>query len=111
MGYAKELAKKIQLLTHVVNTTTVLVIIISAALQIPSAIFTESFLSYLGLGVKYPTPSLGSLASDSQSYIIVPGSPKLFMFMIPAISICLIVLCLNLLGDGLRDAFDPKLQK
>lgn len=87
------------------------VIIISAALQIPSAIFTESFLSYLGLGVKYPTPSLGSLASDSQSYIRNPGSPKLFMFMIPAIAICLIVLCLNLLGDGLRDAFDPKLQK
>lgn len=87
------------------------VIIISAALQIPSAIFTESFLSYLGLGVKYPIPSLGSLASDAQSFILVPNSPKLFMFMIPAIAICLIVLCLNLLGDGLRDAFDPKLQK
>ena len=87
------------------------VIIISAALQIPSAIFTESFLSYLGLGVKYPTPSLGSLASDSQSYILVAHSPKLFMFLIPAIAICLIVLSLNLLGDGLRDAFDPKIQK
>lgn len=87
------------------------VIIISAALQIPSAIFTESFLSYLGLGVKYPTPSLGSLASESQSFITMPNSPKLFMFLIPAISICLIVLSLNLLGDGLRDAFDPKLQK
>ncbi|MBP5217031.1 MAG: ABC transporter permease [Bacilli bacterium] len=87
------------------------VIIISAALQIPSAIFTESFLSYLGLGVKYPTPSLGSLASDSQSFITVAGSPKLYMFLIPAITICLIVLSLNLLGDGLRDAFDPKLQK
>lgn len=87
------------------------VIIISAALQIPSAIFTESFLSYLGLGVKYPTPSLGSLASDSQSYIVVAGSPRLFMFVIPAVTICLIVLSLNLLGDGLRDAFDPKLQK
>ena len=86
------------------------VIIISAALQIPSAIFTESFLSYLGLGVKYPTPSLGSLASDAQSYITVAGSPRLFMFLIPAITICLIVLSLNLLGDGLRDAFDPKLQ-
>jgi len=87
------------------------VIIISAALQIPSAIFTESFLSYLGLGVKYPTPSLGSLASDAQSFITIAGSPKLYMFLIPAITICLIVLSLNLLGDGLRDAFDPKLQK
>ena len=87
------------------------VIIISAALQIPSAIFTESFLSYLGLGVKYPTPSLGSLASDSQSYVTIAGSPKLYMFVIPAVTICLIILSLNLLGDGLRDAFDPKLQK
>lgn len=87
------------------------VIIISAALQIPSAIFTESFLSYLGLGVKYPTPSLGSLASDTQSYITSANSGRLFMFLIPAITICLIVLSLNLLGDGLRDAFDPKSQK
>ena len=87
------------------------VIFISAALQIPSAIFTESFLSYLGLGVKYPTPSLGGLASESQSYITIAGSPKLYMFIIPAVAICLIVLSLNLLGDGLRDAFDPKLQK
>ena len=87
------------------------VIIISAALQIPSAIFTESFLSYLGLGVKYPTPSLGSLASDAQSYIVSNSTKELFLFLIPAIAICLIVLSLNLLGDGLRDAFDPKLQK
>ena len=87
------------------------VIIISAALQIPSAIFTESFLSYLGLGVKYPTPSLGSLASDAQSYIVNGASSELYLFLVPAIAICLIVLSLNLLGDGLRDAFDPKLQK
>jgi oligopeptide transport system permease protein len=77
------------------------VIIISAALQIPSAIFTESFLSFLGLGVNAPMPSLGSLASDALSSRLV----------IPALTICLIVLALNLLGDGLRDAFDPKLQK
>jgi len=90
------------------------VIIISAALQIPSAIFTESFLSYLGLGVQYPVPSLGYLASDGKGFVIgVTSGPneKLFMFMVPAIMICLIVLSLNLLGDGLRDAFDPKLQK
>ena len=87
------------------------VIIISAALQIPSAIFTESFLSYLGLGVKYPNPSLGSLVNDAQSYVISASNGRLFMFLIPAITICLIVLSLNLLGDGLRDAFDPKTQK
>lgn len=88
------------------------VIIISAALQIPSAIFTESFLSYLGLGVKYPNPSLGYLASDSQGFVISAGNnDRIYMFLIPAIMICLIVLSLNLLGDGLRDAFDPKNQK
>lgn len=88
------------------------VIIISAALQIPSAIFTESFLSYLGLGVKYPNPSLGYLASDSQGFLITNGdASKIYMFLVPAITICLLVLSLNLLGDGLRDAFDPKQNK
>ena len=81
------------------------VVIISAALQIPNAIFTESFLSFLGLGVNAPMPSLGSLASDAlnglQSYP--------YRLVIPAVVISLIVLGLNLFGDGLRDAFDPKL--
>ena len=83
------------------------VIIISTALQIPSAIFTESFLSFLGLGVSIPMPSLGSLASDALSGIY--SYPH--RLVIPAISIWLIVLSFNLLGDGLRDAFDPKLKK
>jgi len=81
------------------------VIIISTALQIPSAIFTESYLSFLGLGVNAPMPSLGSLASDALNGI----STYPFRLVIPAIVISLIVLCLNLFGDGLRDAFDPKL--
>ena len=83
------------------------VIIISVALQIPSAIFTESFLSFIGLGVQAPMPSLGSLANAArggmQSY------PWKMLF--PAMAICLIVLSFNLLGDGLRDAFDPKLRR
>ncbi len=83
------------------------VIIISTALQIPSAIFTESYLSFLGLGVSIPMPSLGSLASDALDGIY--SYPH--RLIIPAIAICLIVLSLNLLGDGLRDAFDPKLKK
>lgn len=83
------------------------VIIISVALQIPSAIFTESFLSFLGLGVNAPMPSLGSLASEAQSSL----SSYPYRLLIPAFSIFLIVLTLNLLGDGLRDAFDPKLTK
>ena len=81
------------------------VIIISTALQIPSAIFTESFLSFLGLGVNAPMPSLGSLAADALNGISSYPSH----LIIPAIVISLIVLSLNLFGDGLRDAFDPKL--
>ena len=81
------------------------VIIISTALQIPSAIFTESYLSFLGLGVNAPMPSLGSLASDALNGV----ESYSYRLIIPAIVISLIVLSLNLLGDGLRDAFDPKL--
>lgn len=83
------------------------VIIISTALQIPSAIFTESFLSFIGLGVQAPMPSLGSLANSAREGLVSYPS-KLFF---PAAMICLIVLSFNLLGDGLRDAFDPKLRK
>lgn len=83
------------------------VIIISTALQIPSAIFTESFLSFIGLGVQAPMPSLGSLASSARSGL--QSYPYKLVF--PSIVICLIVLAFNLLGDGLRDAFDPKLRR
>lgn len=81
------------------------VVFISTALQIPSAIFTESYLSFLGLGVNAPMPSLGSLASDALNGI----HSYSYRLVIPAIVISIIVLSLNLLGDGLRDAFDPKL--
>ena len=83
------------------------VIIISTALQIPSAIFTESFLSFVGIGVKAPMPSLGSLANSAREGL--QSYPYKLVF--PALVICLIVLSLNLLGDGLRDAFDPKLRR
>lgn len=81
------------------------VVIISTALQIPSAIFTESYLSFLGLGVNAPMPSLGSLASNALNGL----ASYPYRLIIPAIVISLIVLSLNLFGDGLRDAFDPKL--
>ena len=82
------------------------VIIITAAMQIPSAIFTESFLSFVGMGVSMPMPSLGSLASDARSGLV--SYP--YLLLVPAASIFLIVLSFNLLGNGLRDAFDPKLR-
>jgi len=84
------------------------VIFISAALQIPSAIFTESTLSFLGVGVNEPMPSLGSLASTGRAYMSIAS--QRYLFIVPAIVIFLIVLSLNLLGQGLRDAFDPKLR-
>jgi len=83
------------------------VLFISAALQIPSAIFTESFLSFLGLGVSIPMPSLGSLAADARSQMII----RPYLLIVPALAIFLIILSLNLLGNGLRDAFDPKLKE
>ena len=83
------------------------VIIISAALQIPSAIFTESFLSFIGLGVQAPMPSLGSLANAARAGISVYPYKLIF----PSLLICLITLAFNLLGDGLRDAFDPRLRR
>ena len=83
------------------------VVIISTALQIPNAIFTESFLSFLGLGINAPMPSLGALASDALNGI----STYTYRLVIPAVVVSLIVLGLNLFGDGIRDAFDPKLNK
>lgn len=100
-------AKGGRVITKHLMPNCISVIIISTALQIPSAIFTESYLSFLGLGVNAPMPSLGSLASDALNG--VETYPYRLIF--PAIVISLIVLSLNLFGDGLRDAFDPKLNK
>ena len=78
------------------------VIVISTAMQIPSAIFTESYLSYLGLGVSAPTPSLGSLAADGLSSM---GTYP-YRLVVPAVVLSLMVLALHLLGDGVREAFE-----
>ncbi len=89
------------LLTNCIGT-----LIVTTTLQIPSAIFTESYLSFLGLGVSAPTPSLGSLATDA-----VKGMNTYpHLLLLPAILISVIILVFNLFGDGLRDAFDPKLK-
>lgn len=89
------------LLTNCIGT-----LIVTTTLQIPSSIFTESFLSFLGMGVAVPLPSLGSLASDA----INGMNTNPHLLFIPAILISLIILSFNLFGDGLRDAFDPKLK-
>ena len=92
--------------THIIPNC-ISVIIITTALQIPSAVFTESFLSFVGMGVKAPMPSLGSLANAAREGL--QSYPMQLVF--PAVTIVLIVLAFNLLGDGLRDAFDPKLRR
>ena len=92
--------------THVIPNC-ISVIIITTALQIPSAIFTESFLSFMGMGVQAPMPSLGSLANNARAGL--QSYPWQLVF--PAVMIVIIVLAFNLLGDGLRDAFDPKLRR
>lgn len=82
-------------------------LIVTTCLQIPSAIFLESFLSFLGLGVSAPLASLGSLASDGLGGIY--SYP--FRLVIPAVVLSIMILALNLFGDGLRDALDPRLKK
>ena len=86
---------------------TVGALVITTCLQIPSAIFLESFLSFLGLGVSAPMASLGSLCSDALETI----SLYPYRLVFPAVILTVIVLSLNLIGDGLRDALDPRLKK
>ena len=92
---------KKHLLTNCIGT-----LIVTTTLQIPSSIFTESFLSFLGLGVAVPMPSLGSLASEAINGL----NTYPYLLFIPALLISLIILSFNLFGDGLRDAFDPKMK-
>lgn len=82
-------------------------LIVVTMLQIPAAIFLESFLSFLGLGVSAPMASLGSLAADALKGIY----SYTFRLLIPASILSVIILAFNLFGDGLRDALDPKLKK
>lgn len=82
-------------------------IIVTLTLSIPSAIFTESFLSFIGLGVSVPQASWGTLCSDA-----LPGFQLYpFQLFFPAAAICITMLAFNFLGDGLRDALDPKMRK
>ncbi len=82
-------------------------IIVNICLEIPAAIFLESFLSFLGLGVTAPLTSLGSMASDALAGIY--SYPH--RLIIPALILSVMILSLNLFGDGLRDALDPRLKK
>ncbi len=94
------------LMRHLVPNT-LSVIIVNLTLAIPSAIFTEAYLSFIGLGVPLPQASWGTLANDGiTNFRYYPEQ-----LLIPAILISLTMLGFNLLGDKLRDAFDPKLRR
>lgn len=83
------------------------VVLVSLTFAIPSAIFTEAFLSFIGMGVAPPTPSWGSLCNDGVKSFLSHPHELLF----PALFISLTVLAFNLLGDGLRDALDAKMKE
>ena len=100
-------AKPARIIRKHLLPNTLSVIIINVTLQVPSAIFTEAFLSYIGMGVPVPQPSWGMLAQEGASvFQLYP-----WRLWIPAIAISLTMLSFNLLGDGLRDAFDPRLRR
>jgi peptide/nickel transport system permease protein len=80
-------------------------VIVQASLTIPGAILGSALLSFLGLGVQPPTPSWGYMLSTAQEYLF--NDP--WLAVLPGLAIFLTTLCFNLLGDGLRDLFDPAL--
>ncbi len=80
-------------------------IIVSATLGLASAILTEAYVSFLGLGVQQPTSTWGNMMQQAQSFLI---RGAWWMWVFPSLFIVLIILCINLMGDGLRDAFDPR---
>jgi oligopeptide transport system permease protein len=82
-------------------------IVINLMFTIPAAIFAEAFLSFIGLGIQVPEASLGSLISDGAGELRFHP----YLLWLPALVFCLLMICFNLLGDGLRDALDPKMRK
>lgn len=82
-------------------------ILVTVTMLIPSAIFMEAFLSYLGIGLKPPLASLGTMCNDATENL--RSCPH--QLFIPALVICIIMFAFNFVGDGLRDALDPKLKK
>ena len=80
-------------------------IIVNVTLLVPSAIFTEAFLSFVGIGISAPAASWGTLANEARTLI---ESSNPIQIIWPILAICLTMLSLNFIGDGVSDAFDPK---
>lgn len=82
-------------------------IIVSTAFLIPNAIFSESFLSFLGIGIQAPMASWGTLANDAIPMML--SQP--YQMLCPVLAICMTMFSFNFIGDGLRDALDPRMKK
>ena len=83
-------------------------IIVTATLGVANAILTEAYVSFLGLGVQPPTATWGNMMDQAQSFLI---QGVWWMWVFPSLFIVFTILCINLMGDGLRDAFDPRSMK
>jgi len=99
-------ARRAAILIRHVLPQTIPSVVVSATLGVGFAILTEAAISYLGLGIQPPTPSWGNMLQNAQQYVWT--SPALAIF--PGLVITLVVLAYNFLGDGLRDAVDPRLR-
>jgi oligopeptide transport system permease protein len=93
------------ILRHMIPNTMG-VILVTVTFAIPSAIFTEAFLSFIGMGVAPPTPSWGSMCNDGIKTMLTTPHELIF----PALLISITVLAFNLLGDGMRDALDARMR-
>jgi len=78
-------------------------VVVNGTIAVADAIITEAFLSFLGFGIKPPTPSIGSLVAGGQQF-----PQKWWLTVLPGLVLVAIVVCVNFVGDGLRDALDPQ---
>ena len=97
---------KWRVITSHILPNSIAPVIVSVTMGIGNTILQAASLSYIGLGVQPPTPEWGAMLSEGKS--MITKYPHLCIF--PGLAIMLVVLCLNMLGDGLRDAMDPKLK-
>lgn len=108
VGAAKALgASPGRIIGHHLLPNTLGVVIVTGTLRIPEAIFIEAFLSFIGLGIAEPRPSLGSLVAGSLGNL----SAQPWLLLGPALAISLLMLAFNFVGDGMRDVFDPQMRK
>jgi oligopeptide transport system permease protein len=82
-------------------------IIVTVTFLIPSAIFSEAFLSFLGIGIQVPMASWGTLVNEAIPMLFT----KPYQMLFPALAISVTIFALNFIGDGLRDALDPRLRR